>query len=293
MKRSDNITSFLAIAGSLLGSCLAVADERVANSAQAYQFHLRSQERMGVLIPLYVYPAEPETNAAFNKVIEVKRKYPAIPMWVIVNPSSGPGRRVDPNYTRAINRLRGAGCVTLGYVTTSYAKRSIEEVQKDVAQWRKLYPKVLGIFFDEMVNEDKAASAEYQSQLNASVHAAGYWPTVGNPGAETPGRYFEAEAADVIVIHEGDSWPAESRLQGDRPGGYADYPPFTRGLLLHSQKTLDTERIQAASQSVRWIYVTEAPFRQNDPGAANPWDRVSEHLESTCRAIMSHDRKAE
>jgi hypothetical protein len=291
MRRSNNIASLAAAAVTLLTCCLALAQEQAAAAPtqRAQQFHLRSQERMGLLIPLYVYPAKPETNVAWNKVIEMKRKYPEIPMWVIVNPASGPGKRVDANYTRAINRLHGAGCVTLGYVSTNYGKRSAEDVQKDVAKWRELYPKVLGIFFDEMINEDKAESAAYQTQLSAAAHATGYWPTVGNPGTDTPARYFENEAADVIVIHEGDSWPSPSRLRGDSPGG-ADSPPFTRGLLLHSQKTFDAQKVKEASQSVRWIYVTEAPFRVNDPQAANPWDRVSEHLEATCRAILSNDR---
>ncbi|OAI55229.1 hypothetical protein AYO47_09675 [Planctomyces sp. SCGC AG-212-M04] len=292
MKRSDIIATLAAGAVTLLNCCLAPAQEQAAAqpTLRGQQFHLRSQERMGLLIPLYVYPAKPETNVAWNKVAEMKRKYPEIPMWVIVNPASGPGQRVDPNYTRAIDRLHGAGCVTLGYVSTNYAKRSAEDVQKDVSKWRELYPKVLGIFFDEMVNADKAEPAAYQTQLSAAAHAAGYWPTVGNPGTDTPPRYFESEAADVIVIHEGDSWPSSSRLRGDSSGGDAGSPPFTRGLLLHSQKTLDAQKVKEASQSVRWIYVTEAPFRVSDPQAASPWDRVSEHLEATCRAILSNDR---
>jgi hypothetical protein len=42
---------------------------------------------------------------------------------VVVNPASGPGKAADANYTKAIDRLRGAGCVVLGYVTTNYGKR--------------------------------------------------------------------------------------------------------------------------------------------------------------------------
>src|SRR5690242_17301919 len=114
MKRSDIIATLAAGAVTLLNCCLAPAQEQAAAqpTLRGQQFHLRSQERMGLLIPLYVYPAKPETNVAWNKVAEMKRKYPEIPMWVIVNPASGPGERVDPNYTRAIDRLHGAGCVT-------------------------------------------------------------------------------------------------------------------------------------------------------------------------------------
>jgi hypothetical protein len=210
-----------------------------------------------------------------------------VPIWVIVNPASGPGKAVDPNYTRAIARLRGAGCVLLGYVSTSYGKRPSAEVRADVDQWRRLYPSVHGTFFDEMANADTNAAVEEQSSLTRYAREAGRWPVVANPGADTPGRYFEQDAADVFIIHEAATWPSEERLRADRPGGYGDHPPFTRGILIHSQQELDRAALSTARKHVRWIYVTEAPFRSGDPMAANPWDRVSRHLEALCAALSS------
>lgn len=219
-----------------------LADDEAAAARrrlQAKEFHLRAQERTGVLVPLYHYPANVHKNATYNRLMDLKRRYETVPVWVILNPASGPGKQVDANYTKAIDRLCGAGCVVLGYVTTSYGKRTAADVQKDIDQWLNLYPRVHGIFFDEMIYEDTEAGAKYQAALKQYAHDAGCWPTVANPGAETPGRYFAAAAADVIVVHEGDAWPKEERLKGDYFGGYADYPPFTRGVLLHSQAKLD------------------------------------------------------
>src|SRR5262245_58471083 len=68
---------------------------------QAQEFHLRAQERTGILIPMYVYPANIHKNVAYNRLIEVKRRYETVPMWVIMNPASGPGKDIDANYTRA------------------------------------------------------------------------------------------------------------------------------------------------------------------------------------------------
>ena len=252
---------------------------------RAREFHRRAQERTGVLVPLYVYPADVHTNDTYNRLIALKRRFETVPFWVILNPASGPGKAADANYTKAVDRLAGAGCVVLGYVTTGYAKRPEAEVRADVDRWAKLYPRVQGIFFDEMVYEDTDAGAAYQAALNRYAHEQGWWPTVGNPGADTPGRYFAAEAADVIVVHEGDAWPAEARLKGDYFGGYSDYPPFTRGVLVHSQPTLDTAALRMTRQYSRWVYVTEAPFRPNDPKAANPWDRLSTHLEAVCQEL--------
>ena len=272
------------IAGSmmLLPSLAATFADELTNGARrerAMEFHLRAQQPSGILLPMYVYPADIHKNAAYNRVMSLKRKYETVPMWVIVNPASGPGEKVDANYTKAIDRLRGSGCVVLGYVSTSYGKRKAADVRGDIDRWLRFYPRIHGVFFDEMVYEDTAASAEYQAALNRYAHEAGCWPTVGNPGADTPGRYFEQEAADVIVVHEGDKWPPVERLHGDYFGGHADYPPFTRGVLLHSQAKLDKEALRAARPFARWWYVTDAPFRAGDPQAANPWDRVSKHLE--------------
>jgi Spherulation-specific family 4 len=251
----------------------------------AMEFHLRGQTRTGVLIPLYAYPANVHTNEAFNRVIASKRDHETVPFWVILNPASGPGEQVDANYTKAIDRLQGAGCVILGYVSTSYGKRAGNEVQADIDRWLKLYPKTQGIFFDEMIYEDKADAAEYQAKLNRYAKQKGCWPTVANPGAETPERYFASECADVIVVHESAELPSEDRLKGDYFGGYSDYPPFSRSVLVHSQDKFDAASLQMIRRYVRWIYYTEKPFRANDPKAANPWDGVSQHLESLCEEL--------
>jgi hypothetical protein len=255
--------------------------------ARAQEFHRRAQEPTGVLVPLYAYPADVHTNATYNRLSALKRRFETVPFWVILNPASGPGRVADANYTKAVDRLAGAGCVVLGYVTTGYAERPERDVRADVARWAELYPRVQGIFFDEMVYEDTDAGAAYQAALNRAAHDAGWWPTVANPGAETPGRYFApgAEAADVVVVHEGDAWPAEERLKGDYFGGYADFPPFTRGVLVHSQAAFDPAPLRMVRQYARWVYVTEGVFKPNDPKLANPWDRLSAHLEATCQEL--------
>lgn len=249
------------------------------------EFHLRAQQRTGVLVPMYVYPANIHKNAEYNRLIDLKRRYETVPMWVIVNPASGPGKQVDANYTKAIDRLMGAGCVVLGYVTTSYGKRPEADVRKDIDRWLAMYPRTQGIFFDEMIYEDKETAANYQATLNGYAHDTGFSPTVANPGAETPGRYFAADAADVIVVHEGDSWPAEERLKGDYFGGYSDFPPFSRSVLLYSQPKLDVRSLQMIRRYARWVYVTEDVYKPGDPKADNPWDTLSRHMEALCEEL--------
>ncbi len=266
---------------------VSLADDAADRVSNAQRFHELAQQRCGVLVPMYVYPADIHTNAAYNRLISIKRQFETVPMWVIVNPASGPGEQIDQNYVKAIDRLIGAGCVVLGYVSTSYGSRAADDVEQDIDAWREMYPRVHGIFFDEMVYEDTPEGAAYQSEVNAYARDSGYWPTVANPGADTPGRYFEVDAADVIVVHEGDSWPTEARLHGDYFGGYADHPPFSRALLLYSQSDLDGDALQMARRYVRWVYITEDEYRAGDPSADNPWDTLSAHMEAMCRELSN------
>ncbi len=259
--------------------------ERSTRRTRAVEFHLRAQERTGVLVPMYVYPANVHTNVAWNRLMDLKRRFETVPFWVIVNPASGPGKDVDANYTKGIDRLLGAGCVVLGYVSTSYGKRPAEDVRADIDRWEKFYPRTQGIFFDEMINEDTDAAAGHQVKLNRFAHNRGYWPTVANPGTDTPGRYFVADAADVIVIHEAETWPTEAKLKGDYFGGYSDFPPFTRAVLTYSQPTLDPNTLAMVRKYARWVYVTEDQYRPNDPKADNPWDSLSKHLEAVCEQM--------
>jgi hypothetical protein len=259
--------------------------ERSTRRTRAVEFHLRAQERTGVLVPLYVYPADVHANAVWNRLIDVKRRFETVPFWVIVNPASGPGKEVDANYTKGIDRLVGAGCVVLGYVTTSYGKRPAEDVRADIDRWEKFYPRTQGIFFDEMIYEDTDAAAQQQVKLNRYAHNRGYWPTVANPGTDTPGRYFATDAADVIVIHEAESWPTEAKLKGDYFGGYSDFPPFTRAVLTYSQPKFDVPSLAMVRKYARWVYVTEDQYRPNDPKADNPWDTLSKHLEEVCEQL--------
>lgn len=87
----------------------------------------------------------------------------------------------------------------------------------------------------------------------------------------------------VCVIHENDTFPSEESLRGDYFGGYADYLPFTRAVLVHSLKTFDRENFARTRTYVRWIYVTHDRFDSkadpNDP-KNNPWDELSHHIDT-------------
>src|SRR5260370_36501104 len=89
--------------GATSSAAAARADEPSASRRrqQAQEFHLRAQERTGVLVPLYVYPADVHTNRIYNRLIDIKRQPETVPIWGILNPDSGPGDHVAANSTKA------------------------------------------------------------------------------------------------------------------------------------------------------------------------------------------------
>lgn len=92
----------------LLAPCAATADDSpAARRRQSVQeFHRRAQERTGLLVPLYVCPADVHKNPVYNRLMDVKRRSETVPVWVVLNPASGPGERADANRGRTSTRPR-------------------------------------------------------------------------------------------------------------------------------------------------------------------------------------------
>ncbi|MFO0942294.1 MAG: spherulation-specific family 4 protein [Pirellulales bacterium] len=254
-------------------------------ASQTQQFNYLAQQRTGLIIPLYLYPANVHTNDSYNRIIALKREHDTVPFWVIVNPATGPGEQADQNYVKAIDRLLGAGCVVLGYVSTEYGKRDAQKVEDDLGRWQIMYPRVQGTFFDEMIYENSPAKIAHQKKLKAAADKRGFWPVVANPGTDTPEAYFKENVADVIIVHESEKWPEESKLHGNYFGGYSDYPNHSRGVLVHSMKQLDAAKVLMIQKYAKWIYVTQDEYRVGDPKAPNPWDAPSEHIETMCKLL--------
>ena len=58
-------------------------------------------------------------------------------------------------------------------------------------------------------------------------------------------------------------------------------------MFLHSQPQLDPAALRMVRRYVRWVYVTDAVYRRGDARAANPWDRLSKHLEPLCAQLSA------
>jgi len=113
-----------------------------------------------VLVPAYFYP----TSGDFQRLLGVRAVRSVI---VVLNVFNGPGDRFDSVYGWAIEELLNRGMIPIGYVYTSYSRRNISEVKEDIDRWFGFYPKIRGVFIDE-VGGDTSYYADLYNYVKSS-----------------------------------------------------------------------------------------------------------------------------
>jgi Spherulation-specific family 4 len=216
-----------------------------------------------LLIPAYFYPFGSEWQEMCDALVASR-----VSAVIIMNPDNGPGKAIDPTYRKVLGHCDAAQQTVIGYVYTSYRRRSLTTVKRDVDRFFRLYPQIAGIFVDEISNETGRAGRTYYRKLYTYIkerrpHAL----VVGNPGspATTPWQMEEPAVADVLVIFEG---PAEQYRSWAPPGwAVSDRAERYCHLIYASANPAMTKRICAASQKkgAGWVYVTQGVMD-------NPWD---------------------
>jgi hypothetical protein len=221
----------------------------------------------GIMIPLYTYPGSTWTN-----VIAVQNANPGVPIVAIINPNSGPGATMDPNYVSGILNLQAAGVTVIGYVPTGYGSRSIAAVESMVNDYKSWYP-VTGIFFDEMANV--VGYENYYSTLNAYAKSLGFTYTVGNPGADTIPSYIGT--VDTIVIYENQGLPSLSSLEG----WHSQYGKDNFAMMAYGVQSVNQSYPSTASPHVGYIYITNAEL-------PNPYDALPPYLAVVASALATN-----
>lgn len=220
----------------------------------------------GTIVPLYTRPSDP----SWAGVIAAKRAHPEVPVLAVINPANGPGAAANTDYLVGLAELEAAGIKTIGYVSTDYSRRPMAEVEADVQRWRSLYPKVTGIFFDEMSYEP--GQEEHYRRATAFAKGRGFDLTIGNPGVDSSPEYVGT--VDVILIYESAGLPSVS----DLTGWHASHDRKNFGVIPHAVPSLDPTFVQTAKNHVRYVYV------QNDT-LPNPWDSIPPYFADLVRAL--------
>lgn len=207
---------------------------------------------------MYIYPTanswQPLIDAYLSSFIYT---------WAIVNPNSGPGTSLDPNYNASIAKLHAADINTLGYVRTDYARQNMSTVKAEIDRWKQYY-KPNGIFFDEMANDNQ--NVQYYVEADKYAKQQGFTFTVGNPGTNTLPQYFDT--VDTIVIYENVGVPNKNPIcsQNRNNNGIESVC-----VLAYNVPSLNATAVRNLKTCAGFIYVT------NDNGT-NPWDTLPDYL---------------
>ena len=244
-------------------------------TAAAAQKPTEKTPAVRLFVPAYFYPAG-EGAKEWDKLLAAGER---VPIVAIVNPASGPGRRVDPNYTAILKRAAKVKQLTLiGYVTTSYAKRPAADVQADVDLWLKLYPGIEGIFFDEQASA--AHHVDYQAELYRFVRETRKLQLViTNPGTTCDEGFVANPAADVVCLFEGPR-PFDSAPLPDWRKEYSADRAAVLSYQVESVEVMQRLVAFAAGKHLGYCYVTDA-------AGTNPWDRLPGYWDEQVSAVQA------
>lgn len=235
---------------------------------------LASAFPMEVLVPAYFYPTLGPDWGLMTQAAA------SIPITAILNPASGPGDFIDPNYVAALGAFRAAGGRVLGYVTSSYATRDLAVVEDEVERYVSFYS-IDGIFVDEMTNDTLAVHTAFYADLYDFIKS--HHPSfrvIGNPGVNTQESYLSTPTADALLTFE-----FYDSYRSYVPDGWTrDYPPDCFAHVpyrIASADTMLTFVQLAASRNAGMVFVTDADL-------PNPYDRLPTYwnAEVACVAAL-------
>jgi len=282
MKRRNFLKSLCAIslAPSLLLSEDNIQKNRRLNKRVRQLFNNFMGDDLKILIPLYSYPNWNEDDYLWQQLIEIKNDYPNIEIVAIVNPNNGHFREQNSDFSKGIQDLVEADIKVVGYVYTQYANRNSQEVIDDIEAWRDIYKNdgVSGIFFDEVsTNRDDLT---YYNNLSMEAKNRELNFIILNSGITTDQAYIDLGIADIVVTYEN---PNRELLENP-PSSY-NRPSQTTDLsiLIYQMEDDNVDDLIsfAREHKFKYIYFTEDGFD------GNPWDSISEYLESEVSKSIS------
>lgn len=227
-----------------------------------------------LLVPAYFYPSG-DGLKSWKTLIDSSARAPIV---AIVNPDSGPGKRVDDNYSKLFDQAKGTKITLIGYVTLSYGKRPLSAVKADVDSWLHFYPAVAGIFFDEQPSQlDQVGFAvESFAYARSKIERA---VLVTNPGIPCVREYLAARDSPIACMFEHETGFSKYQLPDWASSQRAD----RFAVLLYNVKPADEMR-NALGEAIRkrcgYVYITDA-------AGPNPWVRLPGYWEAECEAIRA------
>jgi hypothetical protein len=231
-----------------------------------------------LLVPAYFYPAGKKKSNHWVALAATAGQANTI---AVLNPASGPGTFVDPNYTAAVSQFQLAGGTVIGYVSTRYAARPLNEVTADINTYIAQYP-VQGFFIDEMTNDAGSANVQFYQSVYSYIKALNpQYMVVGNPGTNTAEVYASLPLADRLVVFENSISAYGAYAPAAWQANYAA-SRFVHIVYGASKRQMADTVTRAASRGAGSLFVT------NDV-LVNPYDSLPNYWSEEVRRAANAD----
>lgn len=210
-----------------------------------------------VAIPSYFYPC----TGPSCYWTQLNNSSPRVGI-ALINPNSGVGNTIDPNYVATARDTQAKGITVLGYVYTNYGQRNLIDVRNEVDKYYSWYH-VDGIFFDQGAYD--CGHVNYYQILNNYVKSkCGKAFTVINYGGNT--QECTINSSDVSVVFE-DTYAVYKNWFPSPWYGYYPAKKFWHIVYNVAQSSVADTMMLSKRRNAGYIYLT------ND-GSENPYDTL-------------------
>jgi hypothetical protein len=223
-------------------------------------------------VPAYIYP-EADGRKEWQRLMDAASKVDVV---VIVNPDSGPGIERNSDYTAVFSESRIRGLKLIGYVSTLYARRPRAEVKNDVDAWVRLYPQIVGFFFDQQPREAEHVGyyAELRDYAKEKLRDA---LVITSPGIPCDEAYFAQAISDATCVFssfEGfETFELPPPLRAYEPGRFA-----ALSYNVHDTDGMRAMVKEAIVKRIGYLYVS-------DLSPPNRWQRLPTYWEAEVEAV--------
>lgn len=209
-----------------------------------------ADDNNGLIVPMYGW------YAGWDDVIDAKEENEGTEIIVVINPSSGPGGGKDSHWADVADDLQDADIKVVGYLTTSYAGKSMGDVKDEIDRYYDWYD-LDGVFLDEVSTSDH----DYYEELrDFAEKPQGSQKVILNPGAPVPESY-EA-AGDIIVVYENYGVPSDVDSNGIGESKLAALPHWQEPSEGEFKELTDS--VGYAYVSPDWVHVASSIEDQAD-----------------------------
>lgn len=239
-------------------------------------------ECQNIAVPAYFYPSQPTSQ--WNTAVSDAPLPTTTARILILNPSNGPGKKLDQNYLNAVQNVHAAGSnfLVFGYVYSKYGKRAMRQVEADIDKYYSWYG-VDGIFVDETASAGALVSSYYQPLANYITAKKSGTGVMLNPGVYPDQSYLDisvpSNSSFIVNVFE-DSY--SSYPSAVVPHWAFSYPSSRFSHLVYSASAAEMPNAVAlsAQRNVQWLYVT-------DMGLPNPWNALPSYWSSLTALLKS------